>query len=95
VAENLLPPPIVKREKFGFHAPGSPYLLQQGIEWINDMVSHERIKRQGYFNPEVIDQIRGKYMQSDFKLNLPFEDDLLIVVLTFSIFLETFNLPGH
>ena len=94
VAEDLLPPEIVKREKFGFHAPGSPYLLQQGVEWINDMVSHERIKRQGYFNPDVIDRLRAEYMQNGFKLNLPFEDDLLIVVLTFSIFLDTFNLPN-
>ena len=94
VATNVLPPEIVKREKFGFHAPGSPYLLQQGIEWINDMVSHERIKRQGYFNPDVIDRLRAEYTQSGFKLNLPFEDDLLIVVLTFSIFLDTFNLPN-
>ncbi len=94
VARDLLPPEIVKREKFGFHAPGSPYLLQQGIEWINDMVSHERIKRQGYFNPDVIDRLRAEYTQSDFNLNLPFEDDLLIVVLTFSIFLDMFELPN-
>jgi asparagine synthase (glutamine-hydrolysing) len=94
VAEDLLPREIVKREKFGFHAPGSPYLLRQGIEWINDMVSHERIKRQGYFNPDGIDRVRAKYMQDGFKLNLPFEDDLLIVVLTFGIFLDTFNLPN-
>ena len=94
VASDLLPPEIVRREKFGFHAPGSPYLLQQGIEWINDMVSHERIKRQGYFNPDVIDRLRAEYVQSGFKLNLPFEDDLLIVVLTFSIFLDTFSLPN-
>lgn len=94
VAEDLLPAEIVKREKFGFHAPGSPYLLQQGSEWINDMVSHERIRRQGYFNPDVIDRLRAQYTESGFKLNLPFEDDLLIVVLTFSIFLDTFNLPG-
>ena len=93
VAEDLLPPAIVKREKFGFHAPGSPYLLQQGVEWIDDLMSHERIKRQGYFNADVIDHIRTEYTQSGFKLNLPFEDDLLIVVLTFSIFLDTFNLP--
>jgi asparagine synthase (glutamine-hydrolysing) len=92
VAEDLLPREIVKREKFGFHAPGSPYLLRQGVEWINDMVSHERIKRQGYFNPDVIDRLRAQYTESGFKLNLPFEDDLLIVVLTFSIFLDTFNL---
>jgi asparagine synthase (glutamine-hydrolysing) len=94
VAADLLPREIVKREKFGFHAPGSPYLLQQGVEWIDDMVSHERIKRQGYFNPDVIDRVRAEYTQNGFKLNLPFEDDLLIVVLTFSIFLDTFNLPN-
>jgi len=94
VAGDLLPPEIVKREKFGFHAPGSSYLLQHGIEWINDMVSHDRIKRQGYFNPDVIDRLRAEYTQSDFKLNLPFEDDLLIIVLTFGIFLDTFNLPN-
>ena len=94
VASDLLPPEIVKREKFGFHAPGSPYLLQQGVEWINDMVSHARIKRQGYFNPDVIDRLRAEYTQSDFNLNLPFEDDLLIVVLTFSIFLDMFELPN-
>jgi asparagine synthase (glutamine-hydrolysing) len=93
-AADLLPREIVMREKFGFHAPGSPYLLQQGVEWINDMVSHDRIKRQGYFNPDVIDQIRAEYTQHGFKLNLPFEDDLLIVVLTFSIFLDTFSLPN-
>lgn len=94
VAGDLLPREIVKREKFGFHAPGSSYLLQHGIEWINDMVSHDRIKRQGYFNPDVIDRLRAEYMQSGFKLNLPFEDDLLIIVLTFGIFLDTFNLPN-
>ena len=94
VAEDLLPREIVKREKFGFHAPGSPYLLQHGIEWVNDMVSHDRIRRQGYFNPDVIDRLRAEYTQRGFKLNLPFEDDLLIVVLTFSIFLDTFNLPS-
>jgi asparagine synthase (glutamine-hydrolysing) len=94
VAEDLLPREIVKREKFGFHAPGSPYLLQHGIEWVNDMVSHDRIRRQGYFNPDVIDRLRAEYTQRGFRLNLPFEDDLLIVVLTFSIFLDTFNLPS-
>jgi asparagine synthase (glutamine-hydrolysing) len=94
VAGDLLPREIVKREKFGFHAPGSSYLLQHGIEWINDMVSHDRIKRQGYFNPDVIDRLRAEYTESGFKLNLPFEDDLLIIVLTFGIFLDTFNLPN-
>jgi asparagine synthase (glutamine-hydrolysing) len=50
IAEGLLPEAIVSREKFGFQAPGSPALLQRNIEWVCDMLSYERIKRQGYFS---------------------------------------------
>jgi asparagine synthase (glutamine-hydrolysing) len=94
VAEDFLPQEIINREKYGFIAPGSPYLLQQNIEWINDTLSYERIKRQKYFNPQVIEKLKTQYSQPGFKLNLPFDDDLLIVVLTFGIFLDLFNLPS-
>lgn len=92
IAEGLLPEEIVGREKFGFHAPGSPALLQRNIEWVTDMLSYERIKRQGYFNPDVIERLKRQYSQRDFRLNLPFETDLLIIVLTFSILLDRFKL---
>lgn len=94
VAEGLVPREITEREKFGFHAPGSPYLLQQNVEWVQDMLSYERIKRQGYFNPDIIELLKQQYSQEGFKLNLPFESDLLIVVLTFGIFLDTFAMPN-
>ena len=94
VAEDLLPPGIVKREKFGFHAPGSPYLLQQKLDWVFDILSYERIKRQGYFNPDTIESLKRQYSREGFKLNLPFESDLLMIVLTFGIFLDTFNMPS-
>jgi asparagine synthase (glutamine-hydrolysing) len=94
VAENLVQQEIIDREKFGFHAPGSPYLLQQNVEWINDLLSHERIKRQGYFDPEAIDRLKAIYSEEGFKLDLPFENDLLMIVLTFGIFLDTFQMPA-
>src|SRR6185295_10592621 len=94
VAENLIPREIINREKFGFHAPGSSYLLQQRSEWIDDLLSYERIKRQGYFNAEVVDRLKAQYCRDGFKLNLPFEDDLLCIVLTFGIFLDAFKLPS-
>jgi asparagine synthase (glutamine-hydrolysing) len=93
-AEGLLPPEIINREKFGFHAPGSPYLLQQNVEWVKDMLSYERIKRMGYFNPDAIERLKQRYSQSNFKLNLPFESDLLMIVLSFNIFQDIFNLPS-
>ena len=92
-AQNLIPREIIEREKFGFVAPGSPQLLQQRIDWVYDLLSYERIKRQGYFNPETVEFLKKQYSQKDFKLQLSLDDDLLIVVLTFGLFLELFNLP--
>lgn len=94
IAEGLVPRAIREREKFVFHAPGSPYLLQQKIEWVYDMLSYERIKKQGYFNPEVIEKLKLQYSSPEFRLNLPFENDLLIIVLTFGLLLDLFGLPS-
>ena len=92
-AADLIPRRIIDREKFGFVAPGSPVLLQQKIEWVSDLLSYDRIKRQGYFNPDTVESLKTRYSQKDFHLNLTLEDDLLIVVITFGLFLELFNLP--
>jgi asparagine synthase (glutamine-hydrolysing) len=92
-AANLLPSEIIEREKFGFVAPGSPALLQQKIDWVSDLLSYDRIKRQGYFNPDTVEFLKRKYSQKGFQLNLSLEDDLLIVVLTFGLFQELFKLP--
>lgn len=93
-AENIIPRQIVDREKFGFVAPGSPALLQQKIEWVEDLLSYDLIKRQGYFNPDTVEYLKKKYSQPGFQLNLTLEDDLLIVVLTFGLFLKLFELPN-
>jgi len=95
VAEGLVPNEIITREKFGFRAPGSPYLLQQGIEWIHDLLAPERIKRQGYFNPDVVAMLTKRNSVPGFRLNAHLETDLLMVVITFGLFLELFNLPDY
>jgi len=93
IAAELVPQEIINREKFGFHAPGSPALLKRNIEWVNDVLSYERIRSQGYFNPDVIETLKQQYTRKGFNLNLPFESDLVMIVLTFGVFLEQFSLP--
>jgi len=93
VARDLVPREIVEREKFGFRAPGTPYLLQQDIEWIDDLLSYERIKAQGYFNPDTVEKLKARYRRPGFKLNPHLEIDLLMIVLTFGILVELFGLP--
>jgi asparagine synthase (glutamine-hydrolysing) len=94
VAQDLIPKQIIQREKFGFRAPGSPFLLQQKLEWINDLLSYDRIKRQGYFNPDTIEALKCQYSQKGFRLNPHLEIDLLMMVLTFGILVDLFELPS-
>ena len=94
VAERYVPERIVRREKFGFRAPGSPYLLRQGVEWIDDLLSYERVRRQGYFNPETVERLKTRYSREGFTLNPHTESDLLMLVITFNLLLERFELPS-
>jgi len=92
-AQPYLPEAVIRRQKFGFVAPGSPYLLKQEVEWLNDLLSYEKIKREGYFNPETITRLSRIYRQENFTLNQTFENDLLMTVITFEMFLELFDMP--
>ncbi|MCP4117654.1 MAG: asparagine synthase (glutamine-hydrolyzing) [Desulfobacteraceae bacterium] len=93
VAEKHVPPAIIHREKFGFVAPGSPYLLKHDIEWLNDLLSHETIKRQGYFDPDVVERLKKIYSSDSFSLNLPYDNDLLMIIISFGVFLDVFGMP--
>ena len=90
MAGRFVPDAIINREKFGFTAPGSPYLLNRNIEFINDILSYDRIKREGYFNPNQIEKLKQSYKQPGYTINVPFESDLLITVITFGIFLDKY-----
>ncbi len=95
VARRHVPEAVRSREKFAFVAGGSPWILQQNAEWVNDLLAPDTIKRQGYFNPQTIERLRTMYSQDGFTVNTTFESDLLMIVLTFGIFLETFKMPSR
>lgn len=93
VARGRVPQSVVEREKYGFNSAGSPQLLRAGVEWVEEMLSADTIRRQGYFDPEEVAELKRRYRQPGFRLNHPYEDDLLLIVLTFGIFLEVFDMP--
>lgn len=90
MASSFVPKQVIEREKFGFVAPGSPYLLQNNVEYINDILSYDLIKKQGFFNPDRIEELKNIYKQPGFTINVPFESDLLIPVITFGILLNQY-----
>ncbi|KJS29911.1 MAG: asparagine synthase [Desulfatitalea sp. BRH_c12] len=93
VAAPYLPAAVINRQKFGFVAPGSPYLLKQDVQWLNDLLSYDKIKREGYFNPDTIERLKKIYRNDAFTVNQTFDNDLLMTVITFEIFLEMFAMP--
>lgn len=93
VARGLVPPEIIEREKFGFRAPGTPYLLRQNVEWIEDLLSYDRIAAQGYFDPDTVERLKARYREPSFQLHPHLETDLLMIVLTFGLLVDHFELP--
>jgi asparagine synthase (glutamine-hydrolysing) len=94
LAAKLIPEDIVKREKFGFVAPGSPALLKTNKDWVNELLSYDRIKAQGYFDPEAIERLKKLYISESFVFNPPYDIDLLIIVLTFNMILDLFEIDN-
>jgi len=92
LAERFVPTSIVNRPKFSFVAPGSQSILKNNEEFVRDTLSVDRIRRQGYLNPEFIQRLIQVYGKNDFKINVPYEQDLLMFAITFSMFLDIFDL---
>lgn len=91
-ARGRLPDNIIDRDKMGFHAPGMPALLRGAHPWVEDMLSPDRLRRLGVFDVDAISHLRAAYSRPGFRLDLPFEQDLLMVVLSTSALVEAFNM---
>ncbi len=94
LANNIIPEKIIKRPKFAFVAPGSADILKLNREYVTDILSYDTVKRQGYFDPDEVERLKKAYLQPGFKLNLPYDNDLIIILLTFGILLEKFNISS-
>lgn len=93
VAREYVPRSIIQREKYAFNAPGALALVRSRSEWIEELLSPETIRRQGYFDPATITDLKRRYSRPDFSLITSTEDDVLSTVITFGLFLEVFDLP--
>jgi len=46
------------------------------VPWINDLLAYDKIKREGYFNPETIERLKKMYRRDGFVVHPTFENDL-------------------
>lgn len=93
LAEKYVPKEIIERRKFSFVAPASPELLRLKLPYVEELLSEEHIKSVGYFDHKVVQSLKKLYSDPKFKVNQTFEEDLLMFILTFHIWVEEFSLP--
>ncbi|KQV45141.1 hypothetical protein ASC93_00890 [Massilia sp. Root335] len=92
-ASRRIPQEVVRREKFGFRAPGSPSLLKVVNPYIEELLDSRRIEKQGYFNAAEINKLVEDTRKNGSKFNPHAQDDLLLIAITFGVFLDVFNMP--
>ena len=62
IAREFLPPAITKRVKQGYRAPDCESFFNDGtgLEYVNDVLSAENIKKSGYFDPAAVETLVKK-----------------------------------
>ncbi|MBW4540234.1 MAG: asparagine synthase (glutamine-hydrolyzing) [Myxacorys chilensis ATA2-1-KO14] len=93
VAERDLPRPLRERRKYGFRAPGTNDLLLD--ERVRAWLSPHRIRHDGWFDPAAVASLVSKAEGRQNDLNPHVEDDLLMIVLSFNIFLDAFHTANN
>lgn len=95
-AKGRIPQTILARQKFAFVAPGSPFLIRQKIPWIMDLLSGERIRKQGVFDAAAVNHLVRRCLEDpNYSVNTTFETDFLMIVLTFQILSQSFDRHLH
>jgi asparagine synthase (glutamine-hydrolysing) len=61
VAERWLPRSIARRRKAMFRAPFDSFQLEQGPEYVGELLSSESLRRTGYFQPEAVEYWRKSF----------------------------------
>lgn len=90
---HRLPVAVLEREKFGIAVAGVPALIQRRSEAVLDRLSRSNTERAGVFDADAVEALVRQYEQPGFRIQPPFEDDLLAVVLTLNMLQEEFRLP--
>jgi len=94
IGKRCLPNIFAQREKFGFTAPASPPLLRAKVDFIEHVLDPSTLRRHGLFDPDEVARLRRQYEAPGFRINVPFESDLLIVVITSGLLMEIFGMRG-
>lgn len=90
---KYVPKAILNRRKFSFVAAGTPDLLKLRLDWVEELLSRENIRRAGYFDADAVENLKKLYLRPGFRINQTYEEDFLMIVLSFHLWLRIFEMP--
>jgi asparagine synthase (glutamine-hydrolysing) len=69
VAADLLPPELLERPKQGFNVPLDAWFRGDAGDFLTDVLSPERIRRRGWFQPEAVQQLVAAHRSGQAKFS--------------------------
>jgi asparagine synthase (glutamine-hydrolysing) len=85
IFENRFPDYVFQQKKKGFGAPVGTWIRNELREMTHDMLSEEHIRKQGVFNPAIIQ----KTLENHFQMKEDYTDNLLALI-AFQIWYENY-----
>jgi asparagine synthase (glutamine-hydrolysing) len=80
-ARGVLPAEVLERPKQPYMAPDAPSFFEEGApDWVDEMLSPERLRRYGLFDPDAVDALARKMRRRSGGL-VGFRDNQLVVGL--------------
>ena len=86
LAKKILPPSIVKRPKKGFGIPLSDWLRGPLSDWMNDLLSVERMNRQGIVSSGVVNKLILEHQKKSHD-----HGKILWSLISLSVFLDSYG----
>lgn len=90
-ASGIVPEVIRINPKQPFATAGSPAILGAGLV---DYASEERSRAAGVFDPRAVAKLVDRFSRPGFRLNVPFDVDWLLLVISTHILIDQFDLKG-
>jgi asparagine synthase (glutamine-hydrolysing) len=66
VLYKYVPKVLIERPKAGFAIPVGQWIRGPLREWAADLLNEERIRREGYFNPELVQQLWQQHLSGKY-----------------------------
>ena len=84
---KYVPKELIERPKAGFAVPVGQWIRGPLHEWASDLLDESRIKREGYFDPKLVQQLWGQHLSGHYDWT-----PRLWAILMFQSWLELHNI---